>query len=305
MIKNNYKKYIGFFFLSFFSSYTTSVMFFLEKDYIDFGNIMDFSGGAPDQYRVLPYLLIKSIVYVLPLKISYLESIKFSVIIFNTFFLFMSFYILTKFIRLSDYKMTLIFIGFSLFYPISMFLGPRPVTALYFFLISLYLFLYDKNNKLTVFLLFVYIAISFSRPDLSIVVLVSTIFNMEKKYGFSIILFLFSIPVISHLIISQLIFPDAVYYCKKIMFYDNLSLSYMVHTPGVYLVAAILFLYYSFIKEMVIETFYEYKFFYIGVIFYFLVILVVGRINELRLYLPLIPMMLYFFSKHYYFHAKE
>lgn len=296
--KSNMTTYFGFLFLAFFSSYTTYLMFFTDNDYIEFyKKILEFNGAAPDQYRILPYLLMKPIIYVFSLKLQFFTSFKLAIILFNTVFLFMSFLLLSKLVKnIRTPILFIIFIGFSIFYPIAMFSGPRPITAFYVFLISLYFFLYEKEKKFTIPLFSVYAFLAFSRPDLAVIVLLSTIFYMQEKHKIIKFILFSLVPVFSHLLTSQIIFPEAQYYCKKIMLYDNLSLYFFIHTPGTYLVIAIFLLFYKSIKQEIQQTLYKYKYFYIAIILYLLVIFIVGRLNELRLYLPLFPMILYMYN---------
>lgn len=281
------KVYFGFLFLSFFASYATSLIFFINKDYLQFyKSILEFHGAAPDQYRIVPYLLMKPMTSVF--------SLKSTIVIFNTIFLFMSFFILSKSIKnINTSILFIIFTGFSMFYPLAMFSGPRPVTSFYIFLISLYFFIFSKEKKLTLSLVAVYIILSFSRPDLGMVVLISTIFYMNKKYHIFKYILLFLLPIMSHLLMSQVIFPDAVYYCKKIMFYDNISLQFFKNTPGTYLIIAVFLLFSQSINQMFKLTISKYKYFYLAITLYLLTILIVGRLNELRLYLPFFPIVIY------------
>jgi len=297
--KSNVKTYFGFLLLAFFASYTTYFIFFTDNDYLEFYKIiLEFNGNAPDQYRIIPYLLMKPIIHVFSLKLNFFTAFKLTIIIFNTIFLFMTFLLLSKLIKnIHTSILFVIFIGFSMFYPLAMFSGPRPVTAFYIFLISLYFFLFSKEKELTLPLVTVYILLAFSRPDLAMVVLISTIFYIHGKYHILKAILLFLLPIISHLLTSKIIFPNAVYYCKKIMLYDNISLNFIVHTPGTYLVVAVFLLFYQSIKQMVQLTISKYKYFYIAITLYLLVIFVVGRINELRLYLPFFPMVLYMLNK--------
>tara|TARA_B110000444_G_C18572254_1_gene469934 strand:- start:232 stop:606 length:375 start_codon:yes stop_codon:yes gene_type:complete len=100
------------------------------------------------------------------------------------------------------------------------------------------------------------------------------------------------IPIIVQLLLSNTIYPGAKYYSELIMVTDNLSLLYFINNPTTYLLAALAIFYWERIRELVTHLHAENRFVLIIIAGYILTVFVIGRPNEYRLFLPLLPVIL-------------
>lgn len=99
------------------------------------------------------------------------------------------------------------------------------------------------------------------------------------------------IPLVVQFFLQEIIYPDASYYSEKIMLLDNLRGYYLLRHPATYLILALLIAFWRPVLNFLRQS-WEQKWFYLLVLSYLGLVLVVGRINEYRLYLPFVPIFL-------------
>jgi hypothetical protein len=301
-MKINYKILVlnlGFILLAIFTSFSIVHYHYLESDMVEFYiKIMNFEGAAPDQYRIFPYLILKMIVSALTIKMEYYKAVKYAILLFNMIFLYLSYILMIMYSDKNNRSYIInILVVFSMFFILSMVGGARPISSFYIFIIALLMYFFLKYRKYSIGLVIAYFLLSFSRPDLAIFFILATFFYIKDNNRFIKFIGLGAIAVGAHLVTTKVFFPDASYYCKVFMLYDNLSLKFIIFTPTTYLIAAVMLLYWKKILFFIRNT-QDYRFFYATFILYIVIILFVGRLNELRLFTPLFPMFLFILNEY-------
>ncbi len=281
--------------LAYFASYTTSLIFFSHPADLEVCHrVVHFAGPAPDQYRIVPYLIIRLFADVASLRLGQIGALKLAVLAFNMVFLFLALVLLKSIAEnVPDNVLWGLLTGFCMAYPICMFAGPRPVTSFYVFVVALYLYFFAAAGRLSTGLVASYVVLAFSRPDLALMTCLATLplFPSSQKAA-ALPLFLI-IPLGAHLVTSKILFPHAQYYCPKIMLLHNLSPSMILFTPAAVLLIGIGFLFRTSLAAYFSRTWAAYPSFYWAMGLYFLATMVVGRISEWRLYLPFAPLLLF------------
>ena len=274
-------------FLAILLSQAANKFFVVDLDYeLEHGfyaRIFAFHGDAPDQYRILPLLPLKWICEWLPFNHA--------VLIYNLIF---GFFALELQWRLASSKSIHwrwgLSFGLAVLYIFFQYTGWRPDTLGLLVLCQVgVLCLRDIRDRSLRFLAWgaVVIALSFSRAEVALIYALFGTFHQLPSYGLWI-----PIPIATQLLLKWVIFPRAGYYTDVVMLKDNLSLFYLLRNPATFLLIAALIAFWRPISEFVKATFRKNLYFYLLVIGYLCLVMVIGRVNEYRLYLPFIPLLL-------------
>lgn len=252
-----------------------------------YARIFAFVGDAPDQYRILPLLPLKAFATRL--------SFNYSVLLYNCIFAFLvfeaSWAIMGK-IR-SSIKYAVIFL-FALLYIYCQYTGWRPDTMGLMTVVSALVLVADRLSAgalRSVMLVVLVMALTFSRAEIALIFAIYLAIYQVKAWPLRIVLLL--LPLAGQLALQGLIFPEAAYYSKKMMLWDNLRLYYILRHPATYLFAAAGLAFWQPIWQFVRETFRAYRYIWLLLGAYLVLVLVVGRLNEFRLYLPFFPLFLW------------
>jgi len=251
--------------------------------------IINFEGRAPDQYRLIPYLLIGFIQNAIQWLAGSEDSSKFAVVGFDTLCLFAAAMVLdAKFV--SD-KNPLLIVALFLVYPYTMFDGYRPTGAYLLFLSSIAVILiYHQSIQFrSLKLLILILVFSFSRADVAL--LMAAIAATSKLSSTVEKAVLLCIPLGCQLLLQYVIFPEAEYFTTVFMLADNLSLQYLANSPLSYLWLGLLIIYRRVIGRFLHYLVQNNPSVLIVLGGYTLVLLLVARPNEYRLFLPLIPIV--------------
>jgi hypothetical protein len=248
-----------------------------------YARIFDFQGDAPDQYRILPLL---------PLKfLCQYWAFNHAVLVYNALFGFAVLellWMLSRGLRL-PWRWGMSF-GLGILYIFTQYTGWRPDTmGLLFLCCCAALVLRDLRGHVLQWLLhgLCIVALSLSRAEIALVYALFATVHVQRGFAAFI-----PVPILLQIAVQQLIFPDAVYYSKTIMLMDNLALHYLLRNPATYLIAATAVAFGRSIVLFVGKTYRRNYYFYFLVIGYFLLVFVIGRLNEYRLYLPFVPLLL-------------
>jgi len=292
----------GYLFLAFFSSLLTFTVFivFQNQDIQIFQDVMEFHGVAPDQYRIVPYVILKVLKSFIDLFDVRYSSLKVAIILFNFLFLALSYVLQWKtFSNIDNDVFDKIIVLFSFVYPISMFFGFRPVTSFYVFLISAIFYINSKNylDEKKYLFIFIFLIFSCSRTDLAVFMAIfcSIYFIENKALKISILV----IPILSFIFLKYVVFPESRYYTHVIMLKYNLTshLFILLLSPLTYLFLGIVCLW----KNSVIGFFQyvgrDHKPFLFLIGFYFLLVILFGVIIEFRLWMPFFPFLLFLLDR--------
>ena len=270
-----------------------------EEEHQFYERIFNFEGDAPDQYRILPLLAIKGLRAIGRLAVPDF-AFHHAVLIFNficAFLLFeLSFRILTHLSRRRRFQVHLLF---AILYIYTQYTGWRPDTLGLLLLCQLYVFgvlgmeRAGKPNSFlyALFHLFAILLISFSRSDIAaIYALFAACYFLKSNFlRFCII----SLPFVVQALLQFYWFADAQYYTKSVMLLDNLKGYYILRNPASWLIAAIVLLYFKSIVELLRNVYARFPVFVGLALLYVLLVFVLGRLNEYRLYLPFLPLIVY------------
>lgn len=264
-----------------------------------YARIFAFQGDAPDQYRILPLLPLKVLCTALPFNSA--------VLIYNTVAAFLVFELLWLLMRgISDSRKYATNLILSATYIYFQYTGWRPDTLGLLLICTLTVLAADRIRDPLLrdgSLLLGTLAIAFSRADIALAF--AAYFALYKVRSLPIRLLLPGLPVFIQLVLQTWVFPDAQYYTQTIMLWDNLSAYYIIRHPATYLIIALLILYARPLAAYALWIWKRYPGFCFIVLGYLGLILVVGRLNEYRLYLPFLPLLLTFWSERTRLHEKE
>ena len=252
--------------------------------------IIDGTGRAPDQYRILPYKILSFIRTLMSPWVGL--QWKYPVLIFESLSLFGAVYFLRG--LSANYRKNHIFLTMLLLiYPYLMFDGVRSTASFILLLSSATVFLFNHATpsvSMKVGFYSTLILFSFTRADIALLIgLVCSVYMSFVLWEKFIVV---GIPIIVQLLLSNTIYPGAKYYSELIMVTDNLSLLYFINNPTTYLLAALAIFYWERIRELVTHLHAENRFVLIIIAGYILTVFVIGRPNEYRLFLPLLPVIL-------------
>jgi hypothetical protein len=254
-----------------------------ELEHSFYGRILQFQGDAPDQYRIFPLLPLKYLCAWMPFNTA--------VLLYNMVFGMVALELLWRLSRgLAENLRWGLGFGLAISYIFLQYTGWRPDTmGLLVLCMVAALLLRDLRDASLRMLLYgvSIVLISFSRTDIALIYALFGTFYRKRSYALFI-----PIPIIVQIMLQEWIFPNAQYYSKVFMLRDNLSLYYLSRHPGTYLLAATILVFWKPIFAFVKGTFRKNVYFYLLVMGYGLLVLVIGRLNEYRLYLPFLPLLL-------------
>lgn len=306
-----------------------------ELEHHFYGRIFEGVGDAPDQYRILPLLPLKFLTQ--HLSFNYSVLIYNTVLGFLVFELF--WWIMGGVSRNHKLAFNVLFAGAYIY---TQYTGWRPDTMGLVFLCALLAspFLVstgstrvrsgapdnsmqskggqpsqDQNTTIpqtasspmpainpvirAIGITLLLTAIAFSRADIAMVFAL-WLAIYQTRNGALILLWL-AIPPATQFLLQEIIYPDASYYSDKIMLLDNLRGYYLLRHPATYLILALLIAFWRPILGFFRRS-WDQKWFYLLCLGYLGLVLVVGRLNEYRLYLPFVPIFLViwreYISKH-------
>jgi len=267
--------------------------------------IMDFSGRAPDQYRIFPYLLLKGLLYLCSevQPISTVTALINDAPILRTIFIFnliASFMMLplldTLLCPMREKSRHIILILFALLYPIAHFSGPRPVTQIIIILMALMVLLWRRSQSPvmagftnTVLILLM----AFTRADVALFTAAFLCWHLKANMllrGLWLV-----IPVATQAWLQFIVFPEAAYYVPVISLGYNLT-PHVLKYGNHYLLLACLLVFYQQIKPFLLYLWNEQKRFVLLFAGYALTVMIIARLYEYRLYLPFVPLLFHYLS---------
>ena len=255
--------------------------------------LIDFSGRAPDQYRVIPYVLIGAIRDVINLLPGVDVALRYPVLIFDSIFLFLSVTAIKKHFGDVTGQGTVWFL--LLVYPFLMFDGYRPTAAFILFL-SIYLVVLMQKigageNRAWLSFAVLILVMSFTRADVAFLFAVAAMgqanASIAIKAGIAII------PLAIQFLLSAVIFSEAEYFSQLIMITDNLSLRFLMSAPLTYLLIGLLVMHWSEVIGFVRQAAQSHKFVFSAMVGYVFTLFIIARPNEYRLFLPFLPLVLW------------
>jgi hypothetical protein len=248
-----------------------------------YARIFEFRGDAPDQYRILPLLPLKLLCQFVPFNHA--------VLMYNMVFGWLALELLWRMSKAQPFvwRRGLSF-GFAILYIFLQYTGWRPDTmGLMCLCLASTIVLRDVRDRSLRFLLYALciFMLCFSRAEIALIYALFATFYSRRSYAV-----LIPIPVIMQILMREVIFPDAVYYSKTFMLMDNLRLHYIVNQPATYLIIAVLIGFWRPITTFLRLSFRKNFYFYLLAAGYVILVLLIGRLNEYRLYLPFVPLFL-------------
>lgn len=242
-------------------------------------------GDAPDQYRILPLLPLQALCTQLPFNTA--------VLIYNFVLAFVFFELLWR-LR-PDWSAKRRFglhMLLGLLYIYCQYTGWRPDTmGLLVVAAAATLAAGAAREKLRLPVILVGVAaLAFCRADVALVFGVFFSFRYLTTWPLRLLVLL--VPVAVQIGLQLGLFPDAVYYSKTLMLADNLSGYYFIRNPFSWMLIAAGIVYRQEILAFVRGTFWNNRYFYGAMAGYLVLVLVVGRLNEYRLYLPFVPLFI-------------
>jgi hypothetical protein len=245
-------------------------------------------GDAPDQYRILPLLPLKLLCEGLSLPFHY------AVLLYNMVF---GFAVLELHWRLGKTlapgtRWAMSF-GLAMLYIYLQYTGWRPDTMGLLLLCALAALVIrevrDPSLRWGLWGLGI-LLLSWSRADIALIYALFGTFYRSYNYAWFI-----PVPIASQILLQGYVFPQAAYYSKTVMLLDNLSGYYLVRNPATYLILAAMVAFWKPLRAFVADTFQKNRYFYLLMLGYLILVLVIGRLNEYRLYLPFLPLWLVIF----------
>ena len=251
-----------------------------------FEALIVFSGSAPDQYRVAPYILIDAIRDALNLV-----TLRVPIVIFESLFVFLSVFSIRKHFDVGQKMLWCLL----LIYPFLMVGGYRPITSFILFL-SIQLVVSMRNadsgqrNAWLVFAILIAV-MSFTRADVAFLIAVAAFGLQGASYWSKGCIA--AIPLVAQFLLSTVIFPEAEYYSQLIMIADNLSLIFLLVSPLTYLFIGLLLFYWDAVLAFFKFSAQNNRIILAAMVGYVAVLLVIARPNEYRLLLPFLPLVLW------------
>jgi len=257
-----------------------------EAEHQFYAKIFAGLGDAPDQYRILPLLPLKWLCSQLPFNQA--------VMVYNLGFGFLAFelfaWIMGGIRQRKKFTFNILFAGAYIY---AQYTGWRPDTMGLVFLSAFMvspLFICKARSQLTLTgalgMSVLMAALAFSRADIAMVFAFYLGIYHAQNWFFRILWVV--LPVLVQYLLMIQLYPEASYYSDKVMLLDNLSGYYLLRHPGTYLLLALGCVYFRPIQRFIRQT-WDQKWFYVLCLAYLGLVLVVGRVNEYRLYLPFVP----------------
>lgn len=264
-----------------------------------YARIFDFVGDAPDQYRILPLLPLKLLCGYLPFNTA--------VLLYNLVFGFLSLELLWALGRKASesrrYAVSILLAGAYIY---CQYTGWRPDTMGLLFLACLTAWVaWRVRDRLLRegALVLLTVALAFARADIALAL--AAILAAYHVRSMPLRLVLPLLPVAVQALLQWHIFPQAAYYTQTVMLWDNLGGYYLLRNPATYLVLALLLIYRQPLWDFVRRLWKRYPIVCCVLLAYLGLVLVVGRLNEYRIYLPFLPFLLAYWNDFDPRHEKE
>lgn len=264
-----------------------------------YARIFDFHGDAPDQYRILPLLPLKYLCQHLPFNTA--------VLAYNLVFGFLGLELLWRMTpRLSTQGRYTISVVLAGTYSYAQYTGWRPDTMGLFCLAACTAWvawhLRDRTLREGLLLVLV-LALAFARADVALAL--AALLAAYHVRTMALRLLLPILPVLVQALLQWQLFPEAQYYTQTVMLWDNLGGYYLLRHPATYLLLALLMVYGRPLRAFVRQLWRRYPIVCGILLAYLGLVLVVGRLNEYRLYLPFVPFLLAYWNEFRPRHEKE
>ncbi len=256
--------------------------------------ILHFEGRAPDQYRILPYLLMRVLSDALSLVPGNTYGLRLPIILFDAGFLLLSAIMLRKAFG-SAVGLSLIG-GLFLIYPYLMFDGYRPDSSFMLFMSTLTFHCLRKAGeggpRNTLLFVLTLLLLSFSRADVALLYAVA---GLGILAGQSVLLRVtcLALPVLVQLLLSRVIFPEAVYFSDVVMLQENFTRGLLLLSPLSCLVLAVMLAWFAPIRDALAQAARTQPWVLFAMVGYTLTLFVIAMPNEYRLFLPLLPLVLH------------
>jgi hypothetical protein len=255
--------------------------------------VVNGEGRAPDQYRIIPYLLLGLIREFLQVLPGYAGGLRYPVLIFDSLFLLLSVLSIRKyFATVSNGPFIWILL---LVYPYLMFDGYRPISAFILFLsiitVAMLRQTIQNSGQALAGLFLMILLMSFTRADVALLFAMASLGTGQIKPALRGGLLL--IPPLAQYVLSQLLFPEARYFSAVIMLEDNFGGSYLLRSPLTYLLLGLALYYHQRVGLFLSKAWHSNKSILLAMLAYTAALLVIARPNEYRLFLPLLPLLLW------------
>lgn len=255
--------------------------------------VINLHGRAPDQYRVLPYLLIKAIDSLAALLPMNTHGLRVPILVFDTLCLTAAALALrSTFPRaVSQNFVWLLF----LIYPFLMFDGYRPISAFILLLcvlcISAIMWMRRSDDANQPWALGTILLLSFTRADIALLYAAVYLGATNAHIALKIVALL--TPLIAQFLLTRVLFPEAQYFSAILMLRENLRGAFLLGSPLTYLALALILYYWQAIAAFTKQLFVELPIVAVATAGYVLLLLVIAMPNEYRLFLPLLPIVLW------------
>jgi hypothetical protein len=294
--KKNFRTHLAFMLASVFAawgSYLIHVIPIEEPSLPILEALIELSGRAPDQYRVVPYLLIGLIQDAINSLPGIDVELRYPVLIFDSVFLYLSVMSIRKHFDSIGGQSIQWFL--LLIYPFLMFDGYRP-TASFILFLSIHIVVFMRNanagNKKAWFpFTLLIVLMSFTRADVAILFAVSALGLANASMLLKICVAI--VPLAVQVLLSTVIFSDAEYFSQLVMISDNLSLRFLASSPLTYFLIALLVGYWPSIINFIKQVAKTHVFVLVAMCGYVVTLFVIARLNEYRLFLPFLPLVLW------------
>lgn len=260
--------------------------------------ILQLEGRAPDQYRILPYLLLRAMSGGLHALLGDDLSLSVPIVLFDASALFCSVLLLRRMFSLKDGS-ALVWILF-LIYPYLMFDGYRPVSAfiLCMSLLMLQAILLARSGSVRDMALLL-VALFFgsaSRADVGMLYAVVAVLLIRPSIPLA--LCMLAIPAGMQFVLSRIVFADAEYFSEVFMLMRNLSEGWVIRAPLTGFLLAVLLIYAGPIRLWSRWAWNHYRGVFVTLLAYALTLCVIAMPNEYRLFLPLLPVVMFLINEY-------
>lgn len=255
--------------------------------------VINLQGRAPDQYRIVPYLIISAIDSLAAMLPMNTHGLRVPILVFDTLSLFLCALLLrAKFPRaVSQNFVWLLF----LIYPFMMFDGYRPISAFILLIailcISAIMWVRQNANASSPWPLVAILVLSFTRADVAL--LYAVIYLGATKAPIALRITALITPLAAQFLLTRVLFPEAEYFSAIVMLQENLRGAFLLGSPLTYLAIALLLYYWQTIAAFTKQLFKELPIVGLAIAGYLLLLLVIAMPNEYRLFLPLLPIVLW------------
>jgi hypothetical protein len=256
-----------------------------------YARIFAFAGDAPDQYRILPLLPLKLLCAHMPFNTA--------VLLYNLAFGWLGLELLWAVQpKAGEGRRTAVSVLFAGAYIYTQYTGWRPDTMGLFCLAALTVWVAwhvrDRLLREGALVLLV-LALAFARADVALAF--AAVLAAYHVRSMSLRLLLPVLPVAVQVLLQWVLFPEAAYYSKTVMLWDNLGGYYLLRNPATYLILALLLLYGRPLWAFTRQLWERYPIVCGALLAYLGLVLVIGRLNEYRLYLPFLPLLLAYWNE--------